>query len=62
MDFITGLPEVKEKDVVYIVVDRLIKEYYIIAINYRIGAREFARFFIDYIYRLYRLPRSITSN
>ena len=62
VDFVTGLPEVEGKDAVCVVVDRLTKERHIIAVNHRIGAREFARFFIDHVYRLHGLPRSITSD
>ena len=62
VDFITELLEVEGKDAVYIVVNRLTKKCHIIVINYRIGAREFTRFFIDHIYRLYKLPRSIISD
>ena len=62
VDFVTGLPEVEVKDAVCTVVDRLTKERHIIAINHKIGAREFARVFIDHVYRLHGLPRSITSD
>ena len=62
VDFVTGLPKVEEKDAVCVVVDRLTKERHIIVINYRIEAREFARFFVDHVYRLHGLPRSITSD
>ena len=46
---------------IIVVVDRLIKIRYIIPINL-INAILIAKYFIKYIFKLYRLPDSIISN
>ena len=62
VDFVTGLPEVREKDAVCTIVDRLTKERHLVPIDHKIGAEEFAQVFLDNIFRLHGLPRSITSD
>jgi hypothetical protein len=46
---------------IMVVVDRLIKMWYIIPINL-INAISVAKYFVKYIFKLYRLPDLIVSN
>ena len=62
MNFVIELSKVKEKNVVCVIVNRLTKKRYIIVINYKIKTRKFTRFFVNYVYYLHELSRSIISN
>ncbi|KAG7571564.1 Ribonuclease H-like superfamily [Arabidopsis suecica] len=64
MDFVTGLPTgIKSKhNAVWVVVDRLTKSAYFIAISETDGAEDIAARYIDEIVRLYGVPISIVSD
>ena len=62
MNFVIELSKVKEKNVVCVIVNRLTKKRHIIVINHKIKTREFARFFINHVYRLHKLSRSIIND
>jgi hypothetical protein len=57
IDFVISLPLSESKNVIFVVVNRLIKEYYFIPCFARekgISAKETTRMIICYIYLLYR--------
>lgn len=56
MDFITGLPKVKNKTVIVVVVDRLTKYYHIGALPTEYTAIGVAEFFVSNIIKLHGLP------
>ena len=61
INFIVDLPSSNGFINVIVVVDRLIKMQYIIPINL-INAVLVVKYFIKYIFKLYRLPNLIISN
>ena len=62
MNFVIELSKVEKKNVVCVVVNHLTKKRHIIVINHKIKVREFTRFFINHVYRLHELSRSIINN
>jgi hypothetical protein len=62
MDFITHLPESSGRDAVLVVVDRLTKIKHFIACNGTCDAKEVARLFTKYVWKLHGLPRTIVSD
>ncbi|XP_019163484.1 PREDICTED: uncharacterized protein LOC109159828 [Ipomoea nil] len=62
MDFIEGLPLSKQKNVILVVVDRLTKYAHFIAVSHPYTAEIIANLFMENIYRLHGLPRSIISD
>lgn len=62
MDFISGLPNSQGKDTILVVVDRLRKYAYFIALSHPFTALTVAQNFMDQIYRLHGLPKSIVSD
>ena len=59
MDFISGLPHVKGKDTIMVVVDRLIKYAHLFPLGHPFSAKEVAQCFIDGVVRLHGFPSSI---
>lgn len=62
MDFITGLPSVKYKTVIVVVIDRLSKYGHLGALPANYTSTGVAGFFISEIVRLHGVPRTITSD
>jgi hypothetical protein len=61
INFIVDLPNSNRFTNIIVVVDRLIKIWYIIPID-SIDAILVAKCFIKYVFKLHRLPNSIVSN
>lgn len=59
MDVIEQLPKSKEKEMIWVVVDRLTKYSHFIALSHPISASSLAQIFIEEIYRLHGLPSYI---
>ena len=62
MDFVVSLPLVDGYDSVYVSVDRLTKERHLTACHFTITSEGLADLFIRDIFRLHRLPDSVTSD
>ena len=62
MNFIVSLPLVNGYDSVCVSVDRLIKEQHLTACHFTITSEGLANLFIRDIFRLHRLPDSVTSD
>ncbi|XP_019265440.1 PREDICTED: uncharacterized protein LOC109243003 [Nicotiana attenuata] len=62
MDFIEGLPKARGKDVIYVVVDRLSKDAHFIPLRHLYSALEVAQAFMDNIFKLHGMPKSIMAD
>ena len=62
MDFIVGLSELEEYNIIIICVDYLIKIKYFIAIRNNISTQDIAHLFINNIYALHGFPKTIVSD
>nr|GEU84074.1 putative mitochondrial protein [Tanacetum cinerariifolium] len=62
MDFIVGLPRSQGKSAIFVVVDRLSKYAYFIALSHPYTATTVAQAFLDSVYKLHGLPDSIVSD
>jgi len=62
MDFVTGLPQSKDHDAIWVVVDRLMKQRHIVRCNTTVDARDLADLFLQHVFRLHGLSRTITSD
>ena len=63
MDFLTYLPRTPRRhDVVWVIVDRLMKSAHFLAMRMTLTLEEFYRLYIREIVRLHRVPVSIVSN
>ena len=62
MDFMTHLPRKPQRhDMVWVIVDRLIKSAYFLAVRMTFTLEEFCRLYIREIVRLHGVPMSIMS-
>lgn len=59
MDFVCGLPRVRNLDVVLVVVDRLTKYCHFLVLGHPFTAKEVAELFANVVVRLHGYPRSI---
>jgi hypothetical protein len=62
MDFIGGLPKVKGKDTILVVVDRLSKGAHFMALSHPYTTRTVAAIFVNEIVKLHGFPASIISD
>ena len=62
MDFISGLPKVDGKDWIWVIVDRLTKAAHFIPVRSTTTASQYARIFMEQIFRLHGAPVSIVSD
>ena len=63
MDFVTGFPTTRnQKDVVWVVVDRLTKSPHFLPIRKGDGVDHIVRIYLDEIVRLHGVPASIVSD
>jgi hypothetical protein len=62
MDFIGGLPILQGKDVIMVVIDRLSKYAHFIPLTHPYTAGIVAHLFLDQIFKLHGLPKSIVSD
>lgn len=61
MDFVEGLPQSREFNALWVVVDRLTKVAPFIHISHPYYANILADFFIKHVFKLYGMPTSIIS-
>ena len=62
MDFITGLPQVQERDYIYVVIDRLTKFAHFFSIPSKFSTTHVAKLFFREVFRLHGLPKTIVSD
>jgi hypothetical protein len=63
MDFIVGLPLTSwKKDSIWIIVDRLTKTAYFIAVHTTYSVQQYAELYMDQIVRLHGIPKTIISD
>jgi len=62
MDFVMGLPRYKDHDAIWVVVDRLTKQWHLVPCSTTVDARDLADLFLLHVFRLHGLPRTITSD
>ncbi|GJR23773.1 putative mitochondrial protein [Tanacetum coccineum] len=62
MDFIDSLPMSQGKTAIQVVVDRLSKQAHFMPLAHTYNASQVAQLFLDHIYKLHRLPKSIVSD
>lgn len=62
MDFIDGLPKSNGQDSISVVVDRLTKMAHFIPLSHPYGATIVAQLFLDSVYRLHGMPKTIVTD
>lgn len=62
LDFVEGLLKSHEKDCIMVVVDRLTKKGYFIALSQPFNALSLAQAFLDNIYKLHGIPQTMVSD
>jgi len=62
MDFITGLPRSKDHNAIWVVVDRLTKQRHLVPCSTTVDTRDLADLYLQHVFRLHGLPRTITSD
>jgi len=62
MDFVTGVPRSKDHGDIWVVVDRLTKQRRLVPCSTTVDARHLADLFLQHVFRLHGLPRTITSD
>jgi hypothetical protein len=62
MDFVEGLSKLERNDVIMVIVDRFIKYTHCITLSHPYSASGVAKLFMNNIYKLHKLPASITSD
>jgi len=56
MDFITGLPQAKDRNAIWVVVDRLTKQRHLVPCSTTVDACDLADLFLQHVFRLHGLP------
>lgn len=62
INFIEGLPKVVGKEVIYLVVDRLIKVAHFLELKHPYTALDVSQLFMDGVFKFHRMPKSIVSD
>lgn len=62
MDFITHLPQISGKSMIWVIIDRLSKYAHFVALPGQFSATTLAPIFLTEIYRLHGMPKTIVSD
>ena len=62
MDFVDGLPNSRGKTIIFVVVDRLSKYAYSVAISHPYSAMSVTQVFFENIFKLHGMPKSIVCD
>lgn len=62
MGFIEGRPKSKGKEVIWVVVDRLIKYAHFGALSHRYSTLDIVKLFMDHIFESHGIPEDIISD
>jgi transposase InsO family protein len=63
MDFIVGLPlTARKKDSIWVIVDRLTKIVHFIAVHTTYSVQQYAKLYMDHIFHLHGIPKTIISD
>jgi Integrase zinc binding domain len=62
MDFVCGLPKSEGKEIILVVIDKLIKYCHLLALSHPFKALQVVELFLDTIYKLHGLPQKIVIN
>jgi hypothetical protein len=63
MDFIVGLPNTSQKhDSIWVIIDRLKKIAHFLPVNTTYSAKKYAEVYLDQIFRLHGVPKTIISD
>lgn len=62
MDFIEGLPQSGSFNAIWVIVDKFSKFSHFVPLKHLFTAASVARLFMEHIYRLHGLPKSIVSD
>lgn len=62
MDFVEGLPPSRSANAIFVVVNKFLKFAHFIPLKHPFTVAVVARVFMDIVYRLHGLPKSIISN
>jgi hypothetical protein len=63
MDFIVGLPNTPQKhDSIWVIIDRLTKTAHFLMVHTTYSAKKYAKVYLDQIFRLHGVPKTIISD
>lgn len=62
MDFIKGFPQSMDRDVIFVVVDRMSKYAHFMTLTHTYTALVVAQTYLDYVFKLHGMPNSIVNN
>jgi hypothetical protein len=62
MDFIEGLPKLKGRNVIMVVINRFIKYGHFIALDHPFTAQDIMQLFLDHFYKFHGLPAAIVTD
>jgi Integrase core domain/Integrase zinc binding domain len=62
IDFVCGLPRSEGKDVILVIIDKLIKYCHLVALSHPFKATTVAEIFLDTVYKLHGLPQKIVTD
>jgi transposase InsO family protein len=62
MNFVSGLPKRKGKDVLMVIIVKLTKYCHLVALSHPFKASDIAQVFLDNVYKLHSLPAKIITD